>query len=167
MLPNGLFDGVDAIRGEGPETFHGVVGGEPAVGIDTELNLVAREPFPDMPYELQLTVEVDGTNLQFHAVEPFLELLLQPFVHLVERPHPHEAVDGNALLTTREGGVGEGRTPRRELVEGGLEAEEHRWVGAQGLDGNGAVALHVGGGVGEQSLVIGLRHGIAAEVGEH
>lgn len=41
-------------------------------------------------------------DLQFHAMETRLELLLQPCQHLLVGSHPHQSVDGDSLFSPTE-----------------------------------------------------------------
>ena len=126
---------------------------------------MVREPLTDPFHQVELLVEVDGTDLQFHATEALCQLLLQALEHLLVTAHPHQSVDGDAHLTATEGGVEEA-VAALEVTQGGLESEEHRGVVAQRL---GIELSGLTEGLTELSqalLIEGLREGVAAQVGQ-
>ena len=106
---------------------------EGAVGIETQFHLMEGEAIPDAFHEIQFLFEVDGTDLQFHTTETFLQFLFHPLEHLVIASHPHESVDGDAFFTTTKGGVKE-QVAIPEVQQRRLQAEAHRGVRAKGID---------------------------------
>ena len=64
-----------------------------------------RESFTDTFDQIKLLIEVDGTNLQFHAAETLFKFLFHTLQHLLIAAHPHQSIDGNTYLTTGKGGV--------------------------------------------------------------
>ncbi len=81
--------------------------------------------------------EFDGANLQLHAVESALQLLLQSGEHLVVGAHPYQSVDGDTLLAPCEGRVRSRLArydrPCRHIDSGALTEE----VGKGGLQSEG------------------------------
>ena len=78
---------------------------EGTVGIDAQLQLARAEALAQLPDEVQLLVEADGAYFQLDAAEALLQLLFHALQHLVVVAHPHQAVDGYALLAAGEGRV--------------------------------------------------------------
>ena len=114
-----------------PELVEGFVGSESAVGIHAQLYLLFAETLADATNQAQFLIEVDGSDLQFDASEPRIHLLFHARKHLVERSHPHQSVDGNAFLAACEGGVEESVGAGMEVLQGGLQSEEHGGEGSQ------------------------------------
>ena len=77
--------------------------------------------------------------------------------------HPHQAVDGYALLAAAEGRV-EQAGASAKVEQGRLKPEEHGGIGAQGLGVELAALLQA---VAEVAQHLGIvRNGIAAQVGQ-
>ena len=60
------------------------------------------ESLTDALDQIQLALEVDGSDFQFHTTEALLQLLLHTLQHLLVTAHPHQTVDGNPHLATTE-----------------------------------------------------------------
>ena len=69
---DGLFDGVDGILCEQFEFIESLVKRESSVGIDSQLDFVVGETFAYAFHHVELLFKLDGSNLQFYAVESLL-----------------------------------------------------------------------------------------------
>ena len=162
VLAYGLLNGVDVKTCELLKTLHGVVGSEAAIGIDAQLYLFLGESGTNVAYKVKLLVKVDRPNLQFHTSEPGLHFLLQPREHLVIATHPHQAVNGNALLAACERRVEEHVASALKAEQGRLQTKQDRRIRAQHVVVYLArKAEHVAHRI-ENAFILG--YGITAEV---
>ena len=104
---DGLFDAVDGILGEEFQFIEGFFILERAIGIKAQFYLMEGEAVADTTDEVELLFEVDGTDLEFHTTEAFLQFFFEALEHLIVTAHPHESVDGNTFFAPTEGGVEE------------------------------------------------------------
>ena len=176
VLAYGLLYGVDVVLCQGFQSAHGIFGREATVGIHAQLYLLLAVHLAYALDEVELLEEVDGANLQFHAVESALQLLLQSGEHLVVGAHPYQSVDGDALLAPCEGRVVEACQVRRpcrhidsgalteEVGKGGLQSEGDAGVGTYHVVGYAPHLFHHLAHLSERELVFGL--GVTAQVGQ-
>ena len=102
---DGLFDAMDGVLREQLQLVECLIEGEGTIGIQPQLDLMEGEALTDALHQLQLLVEVDGANLEFHTAKALFQLLFQSLEHLVVVAHPHQSIDGDAHLATTEGCV--------------------------------------------------------------
>jgi len=159
---DGLLDGVDGILRQQLQPIKSLVGTEAAIGIEPQLHLTTREALANATHQIELTVEVDSPHLQFHTTEALRELILHTAQHLLVAAHPHQSVDGDALLTASEGRVEQ--LWRAETQHGGLQAKEHGGIVAHGLIVYLARSLHLIAKATQHLGIVGT--GIAAQVGQ-
>ena len=141
----------------------GFFGREGAVGIDAQLEALLGVAAAQLFDERHLVVPAVGPDLEFDAAEALQEFLLDLRQHLLGRRHPHEAVEGNALAAAGEGRVVEQRA-LTEIVDGTLQREEQRRVGAQELRvvvGSQSLAYEAG-----HSRERGIGVAVGGEVGQ-
>ena len=87
---------------------HGLLHREAPIGINAQFYLLAAVAFANKSYQYYLPFPVDGSNLQFHASESCRQFFFNALVHLLERTHPHQSVDGNGEIPTPNPSRGEG-----------------------------------------------------------
>ena len=77
------------------QATHRILRRETTIGIHTQLHLLLGIALSDTLDQIQFFQEVDGTNLQFHAMKTLFQFLLQSSQHFIVGAHPHQSVDGN------------------------------------------------------------------------
>ena len=93
---------MNIILSQSLQLTHCILRQEAAIGIYTQLNLLLGIHITDALDEIEFLEEINGTNLQFHAMETRLEFLLQPGQHFLVGSHPHQSVDCDALFSPTE-----------------------------------------------------------------
>ena len=84
------------------------------------------------------------------------KFLLEACCHRLKVAHPHQSVDGNALLTTCKGRVGQRcAAPEVQLPPGGFKAEKHRRHIAQGIYIDSATGTHVIAMTPQHRIIVG------------
>ena len=93
---------MNVIFSQSLQLAHCILRQEAAIGIYTQLNLLLGIYITDALDEIEFLEKIDGTDLQFHAMETRLEFLLQSCQHLLIGSHPHQTVDCDTFFTSSE-----------------------------------------------------------------
>ena len=130
-LTDGLFDAVDGILRQEFQFIQSFLKLKCPVGIKPKLHLMEREPVTYAFDEIELLLEIDGTNLEFHTAETLFQFLFHALEHLVVVAHPHKTVDGDTHLAPRKSRIKENTLLLTlQIHYCRLETEEHRGISA-------------------------------------
>ena len=168
VLPNGLLDAVDMVAAQLFQSARCFVHRKTTVGINAQFDSFGREASAQATDEVQFTLEINSPNLQFHTMEALTEFCLHSLHHLIVRPHPNEAVDGNSLRATRERRVVELEIMPRERgfgrAKGHFKTEEDGRVRAKGLRIEPSSLHHLATDTPQRCFVIAVV--VATQIGE-
>ena len=102
MLFDRLFYRMNVVFSQSLQLTHRILRQEATISIYTQLYLLLGIHITDALDEIKFLEEINGTNLQFHAMETRLEFLLQSRQHLFIGSHPNQSVDCDAFFTSSE-----------------------------------------------------------------